>query len=161
MPIRLREVIFILFGALVLANGMTAVASFLARRLQIRYSFGLLAVVAPSLIVLGSIVLGSVAWFFGATINEQLQELANKIPDGLQWLTNEIEARPLVRDLSSKLEIDDLSGTTGWLAKTIAPVLRSFLGAAGSLVVMAIVSVYLAAHPERPAALNQYAATGR
>jgi predicted PurR-regulated permease PerM len=47
------------------------------------------------------------------------------------------------------LEINDLSGTTGWIAKTLTPVFRSFLGAAGSLVVMAIVSIYLAAQPER------------
>ena len=140
----LREVIFIFFGALVLANGMNAVASFLAHRFRVRYSVGLLTVVAP-----GLAALGAVAWFFGATINDQLQELADKIPDGVQWLTNEIEARPLVRDLSAKLEINDLSGTTGWLAKTIVPIMRSFLGGGGSLVVMAIVSIYLAAQPER------------
>jgi predicted PurR-regulated permease PerM len=140
----LRQVIFIFFGALVLANGMSAVASFLASKFQIRYSLGLVAVVTP-----GLIALGMVGRFFGATINDQLQELAEKIPDGVQWLTNEIEARPLVRDLSSKMEINDLSGTTGWIAKTLAPIMRSFLGAAGSLVVMAIVSIYLAAQPDR------------
>ena len=140
----LREVVFILFGALVLANGMNAVACFLARKLRIRYALGLLAVVTT-----GLIVLGAVGWFFGATINTQLEELSDKIPDGLQWLTNQIEARPYTRDLLSKLEINDLSGTTGWIAKTLTPILRSFLGAAGSLVVMAIVSIYLAAQPER------------
>ena len=72
----LREVIFIFFGALVLANGMNAVASFLAHRFRVRYSVGLLTVVAP-----GLAALGAVAWFFGATINDQLQELADKIPD--------------------------------------------------------------------------------
>ncbi len=140
----LKDVIFIFFGAVVLANGMNAAASFLAQRFQVRYAFGLLAVVTPNLILLGLM-----AWFFGGTINEQLRELANKIPAGVQWLTNELEARPLVRDLSAKLELNDLSGTTGWLAKTISPIMRSFLGAAGSLMVMAIVAVYLAAQPER------------
>ena len=140
----LREVVFILFGALVLANGMNAVACFLARKLRIRYALGLLAVVTT-----GLTVLGAVGWFFGATINNQLEELSDKIPEGLQWLTNQIEARPYTRDLLSKLEINDLSGTTGWIAKTLTPILRSFLGAAGSLVVMAIVSIYLAAQPER------------
>ena len=140
----LREVVFILFGALVLANGMNAVACFLARKVRIRYALGLLAVVTT-----GLTVLGAVGWFFGATINNQLEELSDKIPDGLQWLTNQIEGRPYTRDLLSKLEINDLSGTTGWIAKTLTPILRSFLGAAGSLVVMAIVSIYLAAQPER------------
>ena len=93
--------------------------------------------------------MAAVGWFFGATINNQLEELSDKIPEGLQWLTNQIEARPYTRDLLSKLEINDLSGTTGWIAKTLTPILRSFLGAAGSLVVMAIVSIYLAAQPER------------
>jgi len=140
----LREVVFILFGALVLANGMNAVACFLARKVRIRYALGLLAVVT-----IGLIVLGAVGWFFGATINTQLDELSEKIPEGLQWLTNQIEARPYTRDLLSKLEITDLSGTTGWIAKTLPPLMRSFLGAAGSLVVMAIVSIYLAAQPGR------------
>ena len=140
----LREVVFILFGALVLANGMNAVACFLASKVRIRYALGLLAVVTT-----GLTVLGAVGWFFGATINNQLEELSDKIPDGLQWLTDQIEARPYTRDLLSKLEINDLSGTTGWIAKTLTPILRSFLGAAGSLVVMAIVSIYLAAQPER------------
>jgi predicted PurR-regulated permease PerM len=128
----------------VLANGMNAVACFLARKVRIRYALGLLAVVTT-----GLTVLGAVGWFFGATINNQLEELSDKIPEGLQWLTNQIEARPYMRDLLSKLEINDLSGTTGWIAKTLTPILRSFLGAAGSLVVMAIVSIYLAAQPER------------
>jgi len=140
----LRDVLFILFGALVLANGMNAVAQFLTRKLRVPYALGLLAVVT-----IGLIVLGAVGWFFGATINTQLDELSEKIPDGLQWLTNQIEARPYTRDLLSKLEITDLSGTTGWIAKTLTPIMRSFLGAAGSLVVMAIVSIYLAAQPER------------
>jgi predicted PurR-regulated permease PerM len=140
----LREVVFILFGALVLANGMNAVACFLARKVRIRYALGLLAVVTT-----GLTVLGAVGWFFGATINNQLEELSDKIPDGLRWLTNQIEARPYTRDLLSKLEINDLSGTTGWIAKTLTPILRSFLEAAGALVVMAIVSIYLAAQPER------------
>jgi predicted PurR-regulated permease PerM len=140
----LREVLFILFGALVLAIGMNSVALFLARKFRVRYAVGLLAVVTT-----GLIALGAVGWFFGATINDQLEELSDKIPEGLQWLTNQIEARPYTRDLLSKLEINDLSGTTGWVAKTLTPILRSFLGAAGSLVVMAIVSIYLAAQPER------------
>jgi predicted PurR-regulated permease PerM len=139
-----REVVFILFGALVLANGRNAVACFLARKLRIRYALGLLAVVTT-----GLTVLGAVGWFFGATINNQLEELSDKIPEGLQWLANQIEARPYTRDLLSKLEINDLSATTGWIAKTLTPILRSFLEAAGSLVVMAIVSIYLAAQPER------------
>lgn len=140
----LREVIFILFGALVLANGMNAVASFLAGRFRVRYALALLAVITT-----GLTTLGAVGWFFGATINDQLQELTNKIPDGVQWLSNEIEARPYARDVLSKLEITDLSGTTGWIARTLAPIVRSFLGAAGSLIVMAIVAIYLAAQPER------------
>src|ERR1019366_8654652 len=85
----LREVLFILFGALVLAIGMNSVALFLARNFRVRYALGLLAVVTT-----GLTVLGAVGWYFGATINNQLEELSDKIPDGLQWLTNQIEARP-------------------------------------------------------------------
>lgn len=140
----LREVIIILFGALVLSNGMSAMARFLGNKCGIRYAFGLLLVV-----LIGLSLVGTVGWFFGATIIEQLDELTKKIPDGLQWLTNQIEARPYVRDLFSKLEVTDFSGPTGWIAKATAPILKSFLGTAGSLVVMAIVSIYLAGQPQR------------
>jgi hypothetical protein len=34
----LRKVVFILFGALVVANGVNAVARFLARKVRIRYA---------------------------------------------------------------------------------------------------------------------------
>jgi predicted PurR-regulated permease PerM len=47
----LREVVFILFGALVLANGTNAVACFLARKVRIRYALGLLAMVTTGLTV--------------------------------------------------------------------------------------------------------------
>ena len=140
----LRDVLFILFGALVLANGMSTTARFLSKRLRIRYTFGLLAIVLT-----GLILIGTVGWFFGATINGQLNELALRIPDGLQWLTDQIEARPYARDVLSKLDITDLSGTTGWIAKALTPIVRSFVGVAGSLLVMAIISIYLAAQPER------------
>src|SRR5271166_4974713 len=93
--------------------------------------------------------LGAASWFFGATLIEQVDDLRQKIPDGAEWIRRQIEARSYMRDALSNLDVADLSGPTGWLARTLAPKVTSLLATAGSLVVMAIVAVYFAAQPER------------
>jgi predicted PurR-regulated permease PerM len=49
----------------------------------------------------------------------------------------------------SNFDVTDLSGPTGYLAQTLAPQLKSVVATAGSLIITAIVSVYLAAQPDR------------
>ena len=140
----LRDVLLILFGALVLAIGISAIARLLANRVQIGYAAGLALVVLTALILIGVI-----GWFFGAAIGEQLDEVARKVPTGLQWLSDQIEVRPYARDLLAKLQTADLSGPTGWIAGGLATTVRTSVAAAGSLVVMAIVAIYMAAQPQR------------
>jgi predicted PurR-regulated permease PerM len=140
----LRGVLLILFGALVLAIGMSAIARLLANKIRIGYAAGFVIVVLIALVLIGA-----VGWFFGAAIGEQLDELARKIPTGLQWLNDQIETRPYARDLLAKLRTADLSGPTGWIAGALATTVRSSVSAAGSLFAMAIVAVYLAAQPQR------------
>jgi len=72
-----------------------------------------------------------------------------KIPDGLNSLRDEIDARPYMHNLLSNLQIADLLGTTGWIARTLATALQTSVGAAGSLFAMAIIAIYLAAEPQR------------
>ncbi len=140
----LRNALLILFGALVLAIGMSATATFLTSRMQIGYRAAIFIVV-----VAGIIIIGVVGWFFGATIAEQLDDVVRKIPAGLKSLRDEIDARAYMHDLLSKLQTADLLGTTGWIARTLATVLQSSVGAAGSLLAMAIIAIYLAAEPQR------------
>jgi predicted PurR-regulated permease PerM len=111
----LRGVLLILFGAIVLAVGMSAIASLLANKFRIGYSAGLSIVVLTGLVLIGAI-----GWFLGAAIGEQLDELTRKIPTGVQWLNDQIEARPYARDLLAKLQTADLSGPTGWIASALA-----------------------------------------
>src|SRR5262245_52755925 len=75
----LRNVPLILFGALVLAIGMSAMAKFLTNRARIGYGAAVAIVV-----IFGLIIIGEVGWFFGATIDEQLDEVSRKIPAGLK-----------------------------------------------------------------------------
>lgn len=140
----LRNVLLILFGALVLAIGMSATARFLTSRVRVGYGAGVAIVV-----ILGLIIIGAVGWFFGATIDEQLDEVSRKIPAGLKLLNDEIEAQPYLHDLLSKLHTTDLLGTTGWIARTLATAIQLSVGAAGSLLAMAIIAIYLAAEPQR------------
>src|SRR5262245_22257043 len=123
---------------------MSAMAKFLTRRMQIGYRVAIFIVV-----VAGLIIIGMVGWFFGSTIAEQLDDVVRKIPAGLKSLRDEIDARPYMHDLLSKLQTADLLGTTGWIARTIATALQSSVGAAGSLLAMAIIAIYLAAEPQR------------
>jgi predicted PurR-regulated permease PerM len=140
----LRGVLLILFGALVLAIGMSAIARLLANKFRIGYAAGLSIVV-----LIGLILIGAIGWFFGAAIGEQLDEVVRKIPTGVQWLNDQIEARPYARDLLAKLQTADLSGPTGWIAGALATTVRLSVAAAGSLVAMAIIAIYLAAQPQR------------
>ena len=75
--------------------------------------------------------------------------MARRIPTGLQWLTDQIETRPYARDLLAKVRTADLSGPTGWVAGALATAARTSVAAAGSLVVMPIIAIYLAAQPQR------------
>jgi len=140
----LKEVLLVVFAGFSLANGMSAAANFLKYKGRLQYSFAVALVV-----IAGATTIGAVFWFFGATIIEQTDELQQKIPDGVQWIRKEIEARPYVRDVLSNFDVADLSGPTTWLAAGLGPKMKSVAGAAGSLVVAAIVSVYLAAQPNR------------
>jgi len=140
----LRGVLLILFGALVLAIGMSAIARLLANKFRIGYAAGLSIVV-----LIGLVLIGAIGWFFGAAIGEQLDEVARKIPTGVQWLNDQIEARPYARDLLARLQTADLSGPTGWIAGALATTVRLSVAAAGSLVAMAIIAIYLAAQPRR------------
>jgi predicted PurR-regulated permease PerM len=140
----LRGVLLILFGAIVLAIGMGAIATLLANKFRIGYSAGFSIVV-----LIGLILIGAIGWFFGAAIGEQLDELAKKIPTGVQWLRDQIETRPYARDLLAKLQTADLSGPTGWIAGALVTTVRLSVAAAGSLVAMAIIAIYLAAQPQR------------
>jgi predicted PurR-regulated permease PerM len=140
----LHHVILIFFGALVLSIGMNAAARLIASKLRIRYAAGL------SLVLLaGTALIFGIGWFFGAAIGEQLDEVTRRVPAGLQWFADQMEKRPYARDLLTKLQKVDLAGTTGWVAATLAAIARSSAVAAGSLVAMAIIAVYLAAQPER------------
>ena len=132
--------LLILFGALVLAIGMSAIARLLANKFRIGYVVGFSIVV-----LIGLILIGAIGWFLGAAIGEQLDELAQKIPTGVQWLNDQIETRPYARDLLAKLQTADLSGPTGWIAGALATTVRLSAAAAGSLVAMAIIAIYLAA----------------
>ncbi len=97
-----------MFGTLVLAIGMSAIARLLAKKFRIGYAAGLSIVV-----LIGLILIGAIGWFLGAAMGEQLDELAQKIPTGMQWLNDQIETRPYARDLLAKLQTADLSGPTG------------------------------------------------
>ena len=140
----LRDVLVILFGALVLSIGITAIAKSLTSRIHIGYPAAISTVE-----VTGLILLGAIGWFFGATIGEQLDQVAQKIPAGLKSLGDEIETRPYMRDFLANLRAADVLGTTGWIASAFATALQSSVGVAGSLFAMAIIAIYLAAEPQR------------
>jgi Peptidase family S41 len=81
-------------GAALAAWALRGIASLLAVKFRIGYSAGLSIVVLTGLVLIGAI-----GWFLGAAIGEQLDELTRKIPTGVQWLNDQIEARPYARDL--------------------------------------------------------------
>jgi predicted PurR-regulated permease PerM len=132
----LRDVLLIFFGGLVLAIGIGAVAKTLSDRLHIGYIAGL-----SFAIFAGFVLIAAVGWFFGAAIGQQFDEVTRKVPAGLRWLTDEIDARPYARDLLAKLQMADFVGSTGWIATALAAAAQSSVVAIASLIAMAIISI--------------------
>ena len=69
----LRDVLMTLFGAFILANGMSLAARTLAHKTGLRY-----ALAAGTVIMACTATLGAAFWFFGATLIEQVDELRQR-----------------------------------------------------------------------------------
>jgi predicted PurR-regulated permease PerM len=136
---QLRQVVVLLFGAVMVATIFRAISDLLERHLRIPER---IAVLFSVLLIVG--VIGGVAWSIGSQVNAQSQNLANTLPQAAQLIDDRLAAmgmgHPVDRWMhnmhSGALIGSDLKGVLSAVTLTAASFLIVFFG-----------GIFLAAEP--------------
>lgn len=137
---RLSDVLLLLFGSIIIAVSLRAFASSLQRHLHLPPK---LAVGIAALLVLTIVLLG--IWLIGNPLIEQADDLKIRIPEALLALTTWILEFPVGVATLKLLDGTELTDVP-WAS--VADLATKTLGALGSIGLMTIVGVYLAADPD-------------
>lgn len=131
-------VLLLTFGAVLLAIALRAFVELIARRTgwSERLAF------AAALVIV-ALVVGLAGWGVGDRVGQQVRELAQTLPDTVQRVRAWLEQNPLGETLLQPL--GSLGGEQA-LAR-VGKVAGSTVDAAGNLVLVAFLAVYLAADP--------------
>jgi predicted PurR-regulated permease PerM len=137
---RLSDVLLLLFGSIIIAVSLRAFAITLQRYLYLpsKLTVGLAVTVLLILITL-------IAWLIGDRLIEQADDLKIRVPEALLALTSWLREFPLGVALLQLLDGADLTDVP-WTS--VANVATKTFSALGSIGLMAIVGIYLAADPE-------------
>lgn len=136
---KLADLLLLLFGAVIVAVALRALAAPLERHLRLSPR---LAVAVAVIAALVAIVLGS--WLVGDRLVEQTEDLRKRIPEALSALTKWARSHPLGVALMNLWESASASDVP-WAR--VANVATQTLGAIGSIGLLAVIGVYLAADP--------------
>lgn len=141
---QLIDVAMLLFGAILLAVGLTAAAAPVARIARIGQTFALGVVV-----VLGLGVFATVMWLFGSVVVAQMDDVRQIAPAGLKLLLERINENPYGRQAMEQARGVNVTGATGWATSLFATILGAVTRGLGYAVVTFFVAIYLAAQPAR------------
>ena len=136
---KLADVLLLLFGAVIVAVALRAVAQPLQEHLRLSAR---LAVAAAVIAALVAIMLGS--WLVGDRLIERTDDLRNRIPEALSALTTWARSHPLGVAL---IGVWESASATDVPWARVANVATQTLGAIGSIGLLAVIGVYLAAAP--------------
>lgn len=136
----LVDVLLLVFGAVLVAVLLRALADPIARATRLPDA---LAVVAATLAMVA--VIGLAAWLFGAEVRTQVAELAERLPQA--WRS--FEERLGVTDLGQRLisRAEDAAPDAGSVISGLAGVVTSFVGGLADLLLIVFGGLYLAAQP--------------
>lgn len=160
---QLASVFMLLFGAIVVATLVHALAKPLAK-VGIPHTLGVLVAV-----LLIMIVFGTLGWLFNVQIKQQLDEVARSLPSGLTALRGQLATLPFGEQLSSM----SIGGAE--IAGRIMSAATTTFGVIANTIVVLIAGIYLAISPnkyvegvatlfppaQRPRVTEALAATGR
>ena len=136
---QLSDVFLLLFGAIILATALRALAAPLERYLRLSPR---LAVATAILVAAAAIAAGS--WLIGDRLAEQFDNLRQRLPEALAALKAWLNDRPLGLQILALWD-QAREGDVAW--GRVANLATSTLGAIGSAALMAILGIYLAADP--------------
>jgi predicted PurR-regulated permease PerM len=136
---RLSDVLLLLFGAIIVAVALKALARPLERylRLSPRLAVGVAVVIAAISPTLG-------AWLIGDRLIEQISHLRERLPDALGALTTWLNSKPFGAAVLGVCE-NAKAADVPW--SEVANAAAQTLGAIGSAGLMVVVGIYMAADP--------------
>ncbi len=138
--VRLANLWMLIFGAVVVAVVVRAIADPLVARFKIRDSY---AVLTAILLVLT--LVGAVGALFGQQISLQIHQLTDRLPGAWQLLQVRLQASPAAGAIFEQLH--NLGSEAG-RALAIAPkVLMGLAGGITTLVLVLVAGVFLSIHP--------------
>lgn len=135
---RLVEVLLMVFGALLVAVLLRALAEPIARRTPLSNGWALAAATLALLAVIGVVV-----WLFGAEVRAQVAELLERLPQA--WRS--LEERPGLTNLGHRLvdRAEDVAPAAGSVLSGVAGVVSS--GGLADLLLIVFGGLFLAAQP--------------
>lgn len=136
---QLSDVFLLVFGAIILATALRALAAPLGRYLRLSPRLALMAVV-----VLAITAIAAGTALMGDRLAEQFDNLRQRLPEALAALTAWLNNHPIGLQI---LGIWDNAREAGVSWGRVANVATTTLGALGSVALMAILGIYLAADP--------------
>ena len=136
---QLAGVFLLVFGGIILATALRALAAPLQRRAGL--SSRLALAIATSLV---AAVLGIAAWLIGDRLAAQLGEVRQRLPEALAALSGWLNERPLGLAILETWE-EAKAGEVPWAR--IASMATLTFGALGSVLLVVMIGIFLAADP--------------
>ena len=136
---QLRQVVLLLFGGLIFASVLAALAAMVRRTSNLSRRW---AVAAAVLLLL--VAMTAIGWLAGAPLADQLSTMQQRLPEALAAVENWLNSTPLglrALDLWNTTSQSDIS----W--SRVVGAAGMTLGAVGSLGLMLLLGIYLAAEP--------------
>jgi predicted PurR-regulated permease PerM len=141
---RLREVVSVAFGSVVLAVGLDGLSKWIAGRANLGRPLALALVLAVTASLLATAI-----WVFESTIAAQYHQLAQMLPRSLQAFVALVRRDPLGREVLGQVEGGSLVGAAGSVPQVMAGLVR-WIGTWVTLsLVMIFGGVFLAIDPAR------------
>ena len=139
---KLSDVAILLFAALLMAVGLRTAAAGLSRAAHIPVAAALGAVAVAALAALAASL-----WFFGTVITEQLDEVAQQVPAGINLALERLQSHPYGRLALEQARVAGSATAAGWVASGLASLGQALARGLGYGVLSFFVALYLAAQP--------------
>lgn len=141
---QMLEILFIAFGASLLAVLLCWLTGIVQHRIPVRRPTALTAV-----IIILAIAFGAGCWLFGTALTAQLGQLAQALPQSVDRIEGQVLGTEWGRLVVSQLQQINLGGATSNLFVRITGFLGSALNLLGDFALIGTAGIYLAAEPER------------
>jgi predicted PurR-regulated permease PerM len=136
----LVDVLLLVFGAVLIAVLLRALADPIARRTPLSDTWALIPATLGILVVVGLAV-----WLLGAEVRAQVAELVERLPDAWRSFEERLNATDLGEGLVSRAQ--DAAPGAGSVVSGLAGVVTSFVGGLADFLLIVFGGLYLAAQP--------------